>query len=168
MLNIKKKGKNIVEVTNGKDKHTFELSLDSLFSYGLFSIGASISNYQNIIKEDPIQYGEWDTNRNYYATNVDYELCLAFSNTGLLQTISFYEHCYFKGRDLIGMNIFSFLSLINKEPEKVDIDWIPTKDENHGQNHHCYVFYYPQKKVLQLWTWRKRINNIMIFDYSID
>lgn len=167
MQKKKQKVRSTVEIAKDNEKPLFELSLEA-FSYGPFCIGGKFSDYQDIVRKGTVQYGDWDTGEKYLATNVNYALLLWFSKGGRLGTMGFYDHCYYHGIDLIGMRIFDFLSMINKEPDRVDIDWIPTKDENHGQRHRCYVFYYPHSKVLQLWTWRKRINNIMIYDYSID
>ena len=40
-----------------------------------------------------------------------------------------------------------------------------TKDDNHGQNQRCYCFYFYKSRVIQLWTWRKRIVFVSVYDY---
>ena len=164
MQTKKQKAKSIAEAISINNEKAYELSLES-FSYGVFKIGGDFSEYKGYMKEDPALYVDWDPKeKRYVAAKIEYEINLWFSKKDKLDTIAFYKHCYYRGNDLIGMSIFKFLSLINKEPNSVEIGWVPTKDDNHGQNQRSYVFYFPHSKAIILWTWRKRIKNIMIYD----
>jgi hypothetical protein len=68
------------------------------------------------------------------------KLNLWCSGSGIVYAIRFDIHCFYKGQDLIGMPILVFLKMLNKEPYRVEIIWVPTKDDNHGQNQHVYDF----------------------------
>ena len=140
------------------------LSISPSISYGIFRVGSNVSDYYNYLKKT------YDGDDHYTLDEYDvhlygYRITLYCRKNGFVDSICFDEHCFFNGRDLIGMSIISFMLMINKEPDSVSIDWIPTKDENHGQHQRCYCFYYYRSKVIQLWTWKKKIVSLLVYDY---
>ena len=165
MQKEKQKARNIAEAVRDNQKHS-ELTLNPEFSYGKFRIGEEIANYKDFVEKEPQgDYLDWDS---YIAKDSD-NVNLWCSRTGVVYAIRFDMHCFYEGYDLIGMNILSFLLMLNKEPSKVEILWTPTKDENHGQNQHVYDIDLNRSgsKGLQVWTWRKRIVSILVYDNSL-
>lgn len=160
----KQKGKNIVVAT--RDSHnSLELGFGSKLSYGAFQIGELIDKYlANVELEPHGKYLNWDS----YLVKDLVGVHLWCSSSKIVYAMRFDTHCFYKGQDLIRMPIFSFLKMLNKEPRKVEVLWSPTKDDNHGQNQHVYDIDLNRSgsKVLQVWTWRKRIVSIMVFDIS--
>ena len=150
-----------------RDNHSLlELTLNPELSYGVFRIGEDVANYNEIVELEPRgKYLDWDS---YLAKNLD-SVNLWCSCSGIVYAIRFDSHCYYKGQDLIGMRILDFLKMLNKEPRKVEILWTPTKDENHGQNQHVYDIDLNRTgtRGLQVWTWRKRIVSILVYDNSL-
>lgn len=155
----KQKEKNIAEGT--KDSSLF---LSPILSYQSFKIGSSVSNYLHCVKLKSKGDGKYTLDE-YETRALGYHITLCCRESGFIESISFDEHCFFNGVDLIRMNIFDFMLMVNKEPDSVDVDWVPTKDDNHGQNQRCYCFYFYKSRVIQLWTWRKRIVFVSVYDY---
>ena len=144
-----------------------ELNLGpEILSYGEFQIGENIAKYMDFVEIEEGENIDWDS----YITKDSDKINLWCSDSGIVNTIRFDIHCFYKGQDLIGMHIFDFLILLNKEPYMVDVIWVPTKDDNHGQNQHVYDFDLNRSgsKALQVWTWRKKIVSIMVFDTNLD
>lgn len=147
-----------------RDKNTlFELILKPDLSYGGIRIGDNVANYKSTVEKEPRgKYLDWDS---YIAKGID---CanLWCSDLGIIYAIRLDSHCYFKGHDLIGFPILDFLLLLDKEPRNVEILWTPTKDDNHGQNQHVYDIDLNRSgsKGLQVWTWRKRIVSLLVYD----
>lgn len=166
MLKEKRKEKNIVGET--KDSHLFSslLSITPSISYGRFRVGTNVSDYNDCIEKTYSGDNHYTLDE-YVVRLYGYAITLCCRESGFIETICFDEHCLYNGKDLIGMNILDFMRMMNKEPDSVDIDWVPTKDENHGQNQRCYCFYFNRSHVIQLWTWRKRIVNLTVYDYRL-
>ena len=143
-----------------------ELTLDPEISYGEFQIGEDIAKYMNLVEKEEGDYIDWDS---YIVKDSD-KLNLWCSGSGTVYAIRFDIHCFFKGQDLIGMPILVFLKMLNKEPYHVEIIWVPTKDDNHGQNQHVYDFDLNKSgsKGLEVWTWRKRIVSILVYNNDFD
>lgn len=161
----KQKAKNIAVSIRDNGKPS-ELTLCPELSYGEFRIGDDINKFINLVEKEPRgSHLNWDS---YVAKDYD-SINLWCSDSGLIYAIRFDEHCFFKGRNLIRMPIISFLMLLNKEPSKVEILWTPTKDDNHGQNQHVYDIDLNRSgsRGLQVWTWRKRIVSILVYDNSL-
>ena len=159
------KARNIAAVVRDK-QNLFELTIHSELSYGVFRIGENVSNYIHLVEKEPYgKYLDWDS---YIAKDLD-DVNLWCSGSGVVYAIRLDSHCYYEGLDLIGLNIFSFLLMLNKEPRKVEVLWTPTKDENHGQNQHVYDINLNNSgyKGLQVWTWRKRIVSILVYDNAL-
>lgn len=142
---------------------TVELNLGpEILSYGEFQIGENIAKYMDLVEKETGENIDWDS---YIVQDSD-KLNLWSSSSGTVYAIKFRTHCFYKGQDLIGMPIFDFLKMLNKEPYKVEIYWVPTKDDNHGQNQHAYDFFLNRSgsKGLEVWTWRKRIVSVLVYD----
>lgn len=145
---------------------SFELTLDSVISYGEFQIGESIAKYMDLVEKEQGENIDWDS----YITKDSDKVSLWCSCSGIVYAIRVDINCFYKGQDLIGMPILDFLKMLNKEPYHVEIIWVPTKDDNHGQNQHVYDFDLNRSgsKGLEVWTWRKRIVSILVHDNSLD
>ena len=145
---------------------SFELTLDPEISYGEFQIGEDIAKYMDLVEKEQGENIDWDS----YITKDSDKVSLWCSCSGIVYAIKFRTHCFYKGQDLIGMPIFDFLKMLNKEPYHVEIIWVPTKDDNHGQNQHVYDFDLNRSgsKGLEVWTWRKRIVSILVYDNALN
>ena len=147
-----------------RDNETlFELTIDSYLSYGGIRIGDNIANYLNVVEKEPQgKYLDWNS---YLAKDID-GANMWCSDSGIIYAIRLDRHCYYKGHDLIGFPILVFLMILEKEPRKVEILWTPTKDADHGQNQHVYDIDINRSgsKGLQVWTWRKRIVSLLVYD----
>ena len=145
---------------------SIELTLDPEISYGEFQIGENIAKYMNLVEIETGEFIDW----NSYIVQDSDRLNLWSSCSGIVYAIKFRTHCFYKGQDLIGMPIFDFLKMLNKEPYHVELFWVPTKDDSHGQNQHAYDFDLNRSgsKGLEVWTWRKRIVSILVFDNDLD
>ena len=167
MLKEKQKEKSMAESTRAIDREQDScLSIAPSISYGIFQVCANIADYTDYVVKKTT--GDNHYSFDEYDARIDgYHITLCCKKNGVIDNICFDEHCFYQGKDLIGFNVISFMLMINKEPDSVDIDWVPTKDENHGQNHRCYCFYFNRSRVIQLWTWRKRIVNLTVYDYRL-
>lgn len=165
MQKEKQKAKSIAAAQ--RDEHKpIELTLNPELSYGEFQIGESITHYMDVVeKESRGRYLDWDS---YIAKDFG-NVNLWCSSSGIIYAIRFDKHCFYKGQDMIGMHIFDFLMKLNKEPRKVEILWTPTKDENHGQNQHVYdiVLNRSGSMGLQVWTWKKHIVSILVYNNAL-
>ena len=143
-----------------------ELNLGpEILSYGEFQIGENIAKYMDLVEIEEGENIDWDS----YITKDSDKINLWCSDSGIVNTIRFDIHCFYKGQDLIGMPIFDFLKMLNKEPSIVEIGWVPTKDDHHGQSRHAYYFDLNRSgsKGLVVWTWRKRIVSILVYDNAL-
>ena len=164
MQKEKQKARSIAAAKRGNHK-PHELTINPELSYGKFQIGEDVANYRDLVEKEPKgEYLDWDS---YIAKDFD-NVNLWCSCSGLIKAIRFDNHCFYEGHDLIGLYILDFLKMLNKEPRKVEILWTPTKDLNHGQNQHVYDIDLNRTgtKGLQVWTWRKRIVSILVFDLA--
>ena len=145
---------------------SIELTLDQEIYYGEFKIGESIAKYLDLVEKETGEYIDWDS---YIVQDSD-TLNLWCSGSGTVYAIRFDVHCYYKGQDLIGMPILDFLKILNKEPYHVEVLWVPTKDDYHGQNQHVYDFDLNRSgsKGVEVWTWRKRIVSILVYDNALN
>lgn len=159
------KEKNIVAEIKGSGFSASQLSIFPIITYDRFQIGANIKNY-NLLVTKTYEGDDKYTLDEYSSCVSGYQIILCCKKNGTLDSICFKEHCFYKGADLIGMSIFDFMIMMRKEPDSVSIDWVPIKDENHGQNQRCYCFYFHKTRVMQLWTWRKKIVSISVYDYN--
>ena len=164
MQKEKQKAKNIVEGIKDSNNKQFELSLDPELSYGGFSIGTNISEYLQYVDPDP--YLDHDS---FIVNNIEYEVTLMTNSRGIITTLYFTEHCFFKMQDLIGIPILDFFSIIKQEPESVSIQWTPPRNplKNNGEYQHVYDIPLNKTRMMQVWTWLKRVRTIFIYDLSL-
>ena len=168
----KLKEKNIVGVIKDNMQDGFSLTLSPTLSYGSFIIGENILSYKDVVIKDHTQGGEegwyWD---GYVATNSDYSIDIWCNKTNIIHTIRLVEHCYYQGRDIIGMNIFEALALLNIEPGDINNDWrmSPRFGKKNREHHHAYYLYLPRTTLeIELWTWLKKVRAVLISDCSLD
>lgn len=142
------------------------LSIAPSISYGKFRVGTNVSEYNDSIEK--IISGDYYYTSDQYVVHLSgYDIILWCGESGFIHSLNFDEHCFYQGKDLIGFNIIDFMRMINKEPNSVEIYFLPRKDENHGQNQRCYCFYFTRSIVIQVWTWRKRIVSLTVYDGRI-
>ena len=167
MQKEKQKAKNIVGVIKDNMNEQFELSLFPEISYGRFRIGSNISEYRQFVDTDPV--GATPNHDSFVINNIEYEINLLTNSIGTISTIRFTEHCFFKMNDLIGIPILDFFSIIKQEPESVSIEWTPARNplKKNGEYQHVYDIPLNSTRMIQVWTWLKRVRTIYIYDYSL-
>lgn len=167
MRKEKQKAKNIVEGIKDSNNKQFELSLYPEISYGGFSIGSNISEYLQYVDLDTC--GATLSHDSFIVNNIEYEVVLMTNSKGIVSTISFTEHCFFNMKDLIGISIFDFFNIIKQEPESISIEWTPGHNplKKNGEFHHVYDIPLNKTRMMQVWTWLKRVRTICIYDYSL-
>ena len=136
--------KNIVGETRDSIDLDSQLSIIPSISYGLFHVGANVSDYPDYVEKTYDGDNHYTLDEFVVRLN-NYSVVLCCRESGFIDSICFEEHCFYNNMDLIGMKIFVFMRVFNKEPDSVSIDWVPTKDDNHGQNQRCYCFYFNRK-----------------------
>lgn len=127
-------------------------------SYDIFCIGEDISKYKQFIHctnhyIDPNLYDIYEIEIHGYIIEL-------WCENGHIDSICCRESCMFEGKELINMKYDEFMNIIQEEPLKHEILYMPVK-KNRGQNQHVYDF---DKSGLQVWVWRGKIRTIIIYD----
>lgn len=127
-------------------------------SYDDFILGTSVINYIN----RPHQIDRLDDPfacecYTFFQNGFDIEL---WCEDGHIDSICCRESCMYKGKELINMKYDEFMNIIQEEPLKHEVLYVPVK-ENWGQNQHVYDY---DKSGLQVWVWRGKIRTIIIYD----
>ncbi len=139
-------------------------------SYAGFRIGMHISTYKGQV----VKTRDLDVDDEYdYATEYiplkNPSVVLCCSESGIIRDIDIERHCFYKGTDLIGMDIFDFFILFDREPEYVDLDWAPPCGSNkRGKILHSYCYLLKGGYMVIVSTWRQRIRAVSICNYGIN
>ena len=149
--------KNIVEVLNVNGK-IMEKGLVLNKSYDIFNLNEDVSKYERLAHtknhfEDPYGFDSYEIEIHGYIIEL-------WCEDGHIDSICCSESCMFEGKELINMKYDEFMNIIQEEPLKHEILYIPVK-KNWGQNQHVYDF---DKSGLQVWVWRGKIRTIIIYD----
>jgi len=150
-------GRSIVEQINDKDVYMGnELVLNT--SYDIFFLGKDISKYEQLIHcinhyVDPNLYDIYEIEIHGYIIEL-------WCEDNHIDSICCRESCIYKGMELVNMKYEDFVNIIQEEPLKHEILYVPIK-ENWGQNQHVYEF---DKSGLQVWVWRGKVRTIIIYD----
>jgi len=129
-------------------------------SYGIFVIGDNIIKYlylpYNIahIYDECLSFDEYD----FYDGRIE----VWTTRDNKIDTIRCSIECHWQNLDLIGILYENFLALVNQQPNKEEILYVPVT-LNRGQNQKVYTFY---DLGLQIWVWRGRIKTVLISKYE--
>ncbi len=161
------KERSIAGIKKGNNRVFNDLSIvDGLVSYDGVTIGDNISLHsERIIKTHTRDRDDYtDLYSIYTLTDLPYIVELECENSSLIQGFSFDEHCYYQGKDMIGIPFFHFLSLFRYEIEAVERYYVP----RYNEWQRCYDLVTHSTTCIQVWTRLKTIRTIVIFDWTIE
>ncbi len=144
-------------VTQRKDD---SLGLKPNVSYDIFILGDLIENYFYL----NFQLNSFNDSHDPYDSYffIDKEVTV-WVKDGVIETIRCVEHCYWLGKNLIGMKYDSFLKEYKVAPASSEKLYVYDGSINRGQNQVVYDF---DKEGLLIWVWKNKIKTVLISTYE--